>query len=154
MSLTACLPISQLFGIVVCCLVIFTLQVDNRQSSEPVISPDQAVKLCDRNFGIGGDGVSATAAGHPRQHTQQQHMRAHTLALTEFSTSPRLLGSNVWVCCCLLCTVSISTTSTSSRSVHISKILLHHGVRHCSLCCAVTCRADTPPTPPQWWDRR
>jgi diaminopimelate epimerase len=31
--------------------------VDNRQSSEPVITPDQAVKLCDRNFGIGGDGV-------------------------------------------------------------------------------------------------
>mmetsp|Transcript_2691 Transcript_2691/g.4620 ORF Transcript_2691/g.4620 Transcript_2691/m.4620 type:complete len:328 (+) Transcript_2691:49-1032(+) len=31
--------------------------IDNRHTSEPVISPDQAVKLCDRNFGIGGDGV-------------------------------------------------------------------------------------------------
>lgn len=33
------------------------LQVDNRESSEPRISPEQAVKLCDRNFGIGADGV-------------------------------------------------------------------------------------------------
>eukprot|EP00798_Chlamydomonas_sp_ICE-L_P021552 gene21552-28545_t len=31
--------------------------VDNRSSSEPVLSPEQAAKLCDRNFGIGGDGV-------------------------------------------------------------------------------------------------
>mmetsp|Transcript_43680 Transcript_43680/g.111653 ORF Transcript_43680/g.111653 Transcript_43680/m.111653 type:complete len:330 (-) Transcript_43680:162-1151(-) len=31
--------------------------VDNRGSSEPVLTPEQAVKLCDRNFGIGGDGV-------------------------------------------------------------------------------------------------
>lgn len=38
-------------------------QVDNRQSSEPVITPEQAVKLCDRNFGIGGDGVSCYCYG-------------------------------------------------------------------------------------------
>ncbi|XP_074286496.1 diaminopimelate epimerase, chloroplastic [Silene latifolia] len=31
--------------------------VDNRDSSEPKITPEQAVKLCDRNFGIGADGV-------------------------------------------------------------------------------------------------
>lgn len=31
--------------------------IDNRLSSEPVITPEQAVKLCDRNFGIGADGV-------------------------------------------------------------------------------------------------
>ena len=31
--------------------------VDNRHSDEPVITPEQAVKLCDRNFGIGADGV-------------------------------------------------------------------------------------------------
>ncbi|KAF6263281.1 diaminopimelate epimerase [Scenedesmus sp. NREL 46B-D3] len=31
--------------------------VDNRHTSEPIITPEQAVKLCDRNFGIGGDGV-------------------------------------------------------------------------------------------------
>ncbi|PNW83628.1 hypothetical protein CHLRE_05g237400v5 [Chlamydomonas reinhardtii] len=31
--------------------------VDNRHTSEPVVTPEQAVKICDRNFGIGGDGV-------------------------------------------------------------------------------------------------
>ncbi|XP_052309936.1 diaminopimelate epimerase, chloroplastic isoform X2 [Populus trichocarpa] len=31
--------------------------LDNRDSSEPKIRPEQAVKLCDRNFGIGADGV-------------------------------------------------------------------------------------------------
>jgi diaminopimelate epimerase len=31
--------------------------VDNRKTSTLALSPEQAVKLCDRNFGIGGDGV-------------------------------------------------------------------------------------------------
>ena len=31
--------------------------VDNRESEEPLVTPAQAVDLCDRNFGIGGDGV-------------------------------------------------------------------------------------------------
>ncbi|KAK4797656.1 hypothetical protein SAY86_029982 [Trapa natans] len=37
--------------------------VDNRESSEPIITPEQAVKLCDRNFGIGTDGVIIAMAG-------------------------------------------------------------------------------------------
>lgn len=32
-------------------------QVDNRHQQEPVLTPEQAAALCDRNFGIGGDGV-------------------------------------------------------------------------------------------------
>ncbi|MGD1899965.1 MAG: diaminopimelate epimerase [Phormidesmis sp.] len=31
--------------------------VDNRASTEPQITPEQAVAVCDRNFGIGADGV-------------------------------------------------------------------------------------------------
>jgi len=31
--------------------------IDNRAESEPMISPEQAVQLCDRHFGIGADGV-------------------------------------------------------------------------------------------------
>jgi diaminopimelate epimerase len=31
--------------------------IDNRSSSSPVITPEQAIKLCDRHFGIGADGV-------------------------------------------------------------------------------------------------
>ena len=31
--------------------------IDNRHAAEPVISPEQAIAMCDRHFGIGGDGV-------------------------------------------------------------------------------------------------
>ncbi|XP_073310667.1 diaminopimelate epimerase, chloroplastic-like [Primulina huaijiensis] len=31
--------------------------VDNRDTVEPKITPEQAAKLCDRNFGVGADGV-------------------------------------------------------------------------------------------------
>ncbi|MEG4012280.1 MULTISPECIES: diaminopimelate epimerase [unclassified Microcoleus] len=31
--------------------------IDNRHSPEPVITPEQAVEMCDRHFGIGADGV-------------------------------------------------------------------------------------------------
>ncbi|MEL7354639.1 MAG: diaminopimelate epimerase [Cyanobacteria bacterium J06560_5] len=31
--------------------------VDNRASDTPMVTPEQAVAVCDRNFGIGGDGV-------------------------------------------------------------------------------------------------
>lgn len=36
-------------------------QVDNRHQEEPLVTAEQAVQLCDRNFGIGGDGVCAPA---------------------------------------------------------------------------------------------
>lgn len=31
--------------------------LDNRSQSEPSLSPEQSVRLCDRNFGVGADGV-------------------------------------------------------------------------------------------------
>lgn len=31
--------------------------MDNRQRAEPILTPEQAVQLCDRHFGIGADGV-------------------------------------------------------------------------------------------------
>ena len=43
-----------------CCLFsdfCVDLQVDNRDSSVPKVTPEEAAKLCDRNFGIGADGV-------------------------------------------------------------------------------------------------
>jgi diaminopimelate epimerase len=33
------------------------LLIDNRQSSTPLITPEQAAVLCDRHFGVGADGV-------------------------------------------------------------------------------------------------
>ncbi len=37
--------------------------VDNRYQADPCLTPDQAVKLCDRHFGIGADGVIFTLPG-------------------------------------------------------------------------------------------
>jgi diaminopimelate epimerase len=31
--------------------------IDNRHSAEPILTPEQAEKWCDRNFGVGADGV-------------------------------------------------------------------------------------------------
>ena len=31
--------------------------IDCRDTGKPALSPDEAVKMCDRNFGVGGDGV-------------------------------------------------------------------------------------------------
>jgi hypothetical protein len=31
--------------------------VDNRDSAVPKVTPEEAAKMCDRNFGIGADGV-------------------------------------------------------------------------------------------------
>jgi diaminopimelate epimerase len=31
--------------------------IDNRHTQEPIITPEEAVKMCDRHFGIGADGV-------------------------------------------------------------------------------------------------
>jgi diaminopimelate epimerase len=39
--------------------------VDNRHQSEPLLTPAQAVAWCDRNFGIGADGVIFALPGQP-----------------------------------------------------------------------------------------
>jgi len=44
--------------------------IDNRDSREPKISPEAAVKWCNRNFGIGGDGVIFALPGQPEQSGQ------------------------------------------------------------------------------------
>ena len=31
--------------------------IDNRHTAKPIITPEQAIAICDRHFGIGGDGV-------------------------------------------------------------------------------------------------
>ncbi len=43
---------------------IWPTQVDNRHAIEPVITPEQAVAICNRNFGIGGDGVRRAGASN------------------------------------------------------------------------------------------
>ena len=47
-------------------------QVDNRHQKEPLITSEQAKRICDRNFGVGGDGVrdfSCNLCVDPLQHS-------------------------------------------------------------------------------------
>ena len=45
--------------------------IDNRHSAEPIISPEQAVQMCDRHFGIGGDGVIFALPGEGTDYTMR-----------------------------------------------------------------------------------
>ncbi len=45
--------------------------IDNRHSAEPIISPEQAAKMCDRHFGIGGDGVIFALPGEGTDYTMR-----------------------------------------------------------------------------------
>jgi len=42
--------------------------VDNRHAAEPVLKPEQAVRICDRNFGVGADGVIFALPGEGDAH--------------------------------------------------------------------------------------
>lgn len=46
------------------------LQVDNRGQQDPLVSEQQAIKLCDRNFGIGADGVRRIAVSYYNSNLQ------------------------------------------------------------------------------------
>lgn len=46
--------------------------IDNRHQSQPIVTPEQAIKLCDRNFGIGANGVIFAL---PRQEQADYTMR-------------------------------------------------------------------------------
>eukprot|EP00898_Chlorokybus_atmophyticus_P005770 jgi/Chlat1/6194/Chrsp427S05729 len=45
--------------------------VDNRHQKDPVITPDEAVRLCDRNFGVGADGVIFALPGASSDYTMR-----------------------------------------------------------------------------------
>jgi diaminopimelate epimerase len=46
--------------------------IDNRHSAEPIVTPQQAVQMCDRHFGIGADGVIfALPGGEDTDHTMR-----------------------------------------------------------------------------------
>ena len=45
--------------------------IDNRDSFEPLLTPSQSVKLCDRNYGIGGDGVIFVLPGKKEKDNEE-----------------------------------------------------------------------------------
>ena len=45
--------------------------IDNRSTSVPLVTPEQAIKLCDRHFGIGADGVIFALPGEGTDYTMR-----------------------------------------------------------------------------------
>ncbi len=62
--------------------------IDNRSSSEPILSPEQAVQICDRHFGVGADGVIFVLPG---QQSSDYTMRIYNSDGSE----PEMCGNGI-----------------------------------------------------------
>ncbi|MEM9539422.1 MAG: diaminopimelate epimerase [Cyanobacteria bacterium P01_E01_bin.42] len=62
--------------------------IDNRHAAEPLISADRAITLCDRNFGIGGDGVIFAL---PRENDTDYTMRI----FNSDGSEPEMCGNGI-----------------------------------------------------------
>ena len=61
--------------------------IDNRDEEAPCMTPDQATKMCDRNFGVGGDGVIFAMASNKADYA----MRIYNSDGTE----PEMCGNGI-----------------------------------------------------------
>lgn len=62
--------------------------IDNRSSSEPIVTPEVAIKLCDRNFGIGADGVISVFPG-------QDHTDYTMQIINSDGSEPEMCGNGI-----------------------------------------------------------
>ncbi len=62
--------------------------IDNRSSSEPIVTPELAIKLCDRNFGIGADGVISVLPG-------QDHTDYTMQIINSDGSEPEMCGNGI-----------------------------------------------------------
>ncbi len=64
--------------------------MDNRSQNELMVTAEQAVALCDRNFGIGGDGVRPRAGTQPSRqgcsHKCDNDDQGHAAAFVVYGT--------------------------------------------------------------------
>ncbi|MCO5571125.1 hypothetical protein L7F22_024857 [Adiantum nelumboides] len=86
------------------------LLVDNRDSIEPKISPEQAVKLCNRNFGVGADGVIFAMPGIDGS---DYSMRI----LNSDGSEPEMCGNGIR-CMARFVAELEKTTETKSYTIH------------------------------------
>ncbi len=84
--------------------------IDNRSSSEPVVTPEQAVKLCDRHFGIGADGVIFALPG---QDSTDYTMRI----FNSDGSEPEMCGNGIR--CLARFVAELDGTTTQKEEYHI-----------------------------------
>ncbi len=76
--------------------------IDNRHSAEPILTPEQAVKWCDRNFGIGADGVIFLLAETKGEHRMR--------ILNSDGSEPEMCGNGIRCLAKFMQDLNISTT--------------------------------------------
>ena len=85
--------------------------IDNRSSSEPCLTPERAVDLCDRHFGIGADGVIFALPG--------QNGNDYTMRIFNSDGSePEMCGNGIRCLAKFLADLEVAELG-SERSYHI-----------------------------------
>lgn len=89
--------------------------VDNRQSAEPCLTPEQAVKWCDRHFGIGADGVIFALPGQSSiDYTTDYTMRI----FNSDGSEPEMCGNGIRCLARFIADLEGRTDSSHAYQIH------------------------------------
>ncbi|NJM22244.1 MAG: diaminopimelate epimerase [Richelia sp. SL_2_1] len=85
--------------------------IDNRSSSQPVVTPAQAIQLCDRHFGIGADGVIFTLPG--------EHGTDYTMRIFNSDGSePEMCGNGIRCMAAFLAELEGDSSKSDTYRIH------------------------------------
>ncbi len=84
--------------------------IDNRNSATPLVSPEEAVKMCDRHFGIGADGVIFALPG-------DEHNDYTMRIFNSDGSEPEMCGNGIR--CLARFIASLEGTETVGKSYRI-----------------------------------
>ncbi len=85
--------------------------IDNRSSSQPVVTPEQAIKLCDRHFGIGADGVIFALPG--------QNGTDYTMRIFNSDGSePEMCGNGIRCLAAFVAEIDGDNENNSQKRIH------------------------------------
>jgi len=85
--------------------------IDNRHSTEPIITPKQAIQMCDRHFGIGADGVIFVLPG---KEDTEYTMRIYNSDGSE----PEMCGNGIRCLAKFIADLSGNTEVNKSYRIH------------------------------------
>ena len=85
--------------------------IDNRHTAEPIITPEQAVKMCDRHFGIGADGVIFALPG---KEDTEYTMRIYNSDGSE----PEMCGNGIRCLAKFIANLEGNTEANKSYRIH------------------------------------
>lgn len=85
--------------------------IDNRSSSEPIVTPEVAIKLCDRNFGIGADGVISVLPG-------QDHTDYTMQIINSDGSEPEMCGNGIRCLAKFIAQLEGNKSNTAQYRIH------------------------------------